>query len=322
MSKRILSGIQPSGILHLGNYFGMMLPAIDLQHEGDAYYFIANYHALTTVRDPDKLREFTRGAAVDFLASGLDPEKATLFLQSEVPEVAELAWILSTLTPMGLMERCHSYKDKLAKGLTPSLGLFSYPALMAADILLYNSDVVPVGRDQKQHIEVTRDLALKFNEAYGDVFKLPEPSIRESVAVVPGIDGQKMSKSYGNTLELFLEEKPLRKQVMRIITDSTPVEAPKDPANSTIISLYKLFATPEQVAEMENSFRAGGLGYGHYKQQLFEIMLAGLAPIRERRAELLADPAQVDAVLRRGAERARTEATKTLERVRKAVGIR
>ena len=222
---RILSGIQPTGTLHLGNYFGMMRPAIALQEEGEAFYFIADYHALTTVQDPVKLHEYTRSVALDFLACGLDPARACFFLQSAVPQVTELAWILSTVTPMGLLERCHSFKDKIAHGIAPSHGLFAYPVLMAADILLYDSDVVPVGKDQKQHLEVTRDIVVKFNETYGEVFKLPEPRIQEQTAVVPGLDGQKMSKSYSNTIEIFGEEKALRKKIMSLVTDSTPVEA-------------------------------------------------------------------------------------------------
>src|SRR5215213_2484124 len=238
---RILSGIQPSGILHIGNYFGMMKPAIALQAEGEALYFIADYHALTSLHDPKALRENNRRVALDFLACGLDPERAALFLQSDVPQVTELAWILSTVTPMGLLERCHSYKDKTTRGLSASAGLFTYPVLMAADILIYDSDVVPVGKDQKQHIEITRDIAVKMNESFGEIFKLPEPRIQPATETVPGIDGQKMSKSYGNTVDIFGEEKETRKRVMSIVTDSTPVEAPKDPESSTILQLYSLF---------------------------------------------------------------------------------
>jgi len=319
---RILSGIQPSGALHLGNYFGMMRPAIELQEQGEAFYFIADYHALTTVRDPAALREHSRNVALDFLACGLDPARARLFRQSDVPEVTELAWILSTVTPMGLLERCHSFKDKTARGITPSHGLFAYPVLMAADILIYDSDLVPVGRDQKQHLEVTRDIAVKFNELYGETFKLPEPSIRDSVAVVKGLDGQKMSKSYGNTIELFLDEKALKKKIMGIVTDSTPVESPKDPTGSTIVDLYRLFASAEEVARMESDFRAGGTGYGDFKKRLLEAVLAHLAPLRERRAALLADPRAIDSVLEAGAAAARAVAANTLDRVRRAVGLR
>ncbi len=240
---RILSGIQPSGVLHIGNYFGMMRPAIALQAEGEALYFIANYHALTSLRDPVVLRENSRRVALDFLACGLDPERAALFLQSDVPQVTELAWILGTVAPMGLLERAHSYKDKVAHGLPASVGLFSYPVLMAADILIYDSDVVPVGRDQKQHVEITRDLAIKMNETYGEILRVPEPRIHEQTQTVPGLDGQKMSKSYGNTIEIFAEEKEMRKRVMSIMTDSTPVEAPKNPAGSSIYQLYSLVAS-------------------------------------------------------------------------------
>ena len=249
---RILSGIQPSGRPHIGNFFGMMEPAIRLQDEGDALYFIADYHSLTTISDASVLRQNVRDLAIDFLACGLDPEKATFFRQSDVPEVTELSWILSTVTPMGLLERCHSYKDKVANKVSPSHGLFAYPVLMAADILIYDSDVVPVGKDQKQHVEVTRDIAQKINDRYGDeLLRIPEPRIRETTATVPGLDGQKMSKSYDNTIPLFEAEKPLRKKIMRIVTDSTPVEDPKDPESSYIVELYKLVATPEEVTAME-----------------------------------------------------------------------
>jgi tryptophanyl-tRNA synthetase len=259
--------------------------------------------------------------AIDALACGLDPQKACFFRQSDVPIVAELTWILSTVTPMGLLERSHSYKEKLARGVSSSHALFAYPTLMAADILLYESDVVPVGKDQKQHLEITRDIAMKFNELYGPVFRLPEPSIRDEVATIVGLDGQKMSKSYGNTIELFLEEKELRKKIMSIVTDSTPVEAPKDSANSTIVSLYRLFATPQQAAVMEEDFRVGGFGYGDFKQRLFEIVWERFASMRKRREELLKDPGYIDEVFARGAARAREVAEQTISRVRRAVGI-
>src|SRR2546426_2692837 len=262
---RILSGIQPSGVLHIGNYFGMMRPAIALQAEGEALYFIADYHALTSVRDPEALRTNSRHVALDFLACGLDPERATLFRHSDVPQVTELAWILSTVAPMGLLERAHSYKDELARGVAATVGLFSYPVLMAADILIYDSDVVPVGKDQKQHIEMTRDLAVKINETFGQIFKLPEPRIQAATEAVPGLDGQKMSKSYGNTIDIFGEEKETRKRVMSIVTDSTPVEKPKDPLRSTITQLYSLFASKSELEEMHEQFRKGGTGYGDFK---------------------------------------------------------
>lgn len=319
---RILSGIQPSGVLHIGNYFGMMRPAIGLQAQGEAFYFIANYHALTSVRDPQTLRENSRRVAVDFLACGLDPERGALFLQTDVPQVTELAWILSTVAPMGLLERAHSYKDKLARGMTASVGLFSYPVLMAADILIYDSDVVPVGKDQKQHIEITRDLAVKINELYGEVFKLPEPRIHAATETVPGLDGQKMSKSYGNTIDIFAEEKETRKRVMSIVTDSTPVEAPKDPAQSIIVQLYSLFASEGELAEMRNCFKKGGTGYGDFKKQLFEKLWTYFAPMRKRREEILSDPSYVDQVLTRGAKRANAAADQVMARVRSAVGLR
>lgn len=319
---RILSGIQPSGALHIGNYFGMMQRAIALQREGDALYFIADYHALTSVRDPDLLRENCRRVAIDFLACGFDPERGAMFMQSDVPQVTELSWILSTVAPMGLLERAHSYKDKLARGLPAMAGLFNYPVLMAADILIYDSDLVPVGKDQKQHIEITRDLAGKINEIYGQVFKLPEPRIHPATEIVPGTDGQKMSKSYGNTIDIFGEEKETRKRVMSIVTDSTPVEQPKDPSKSTIVHLYSLFSSKEEVAQMQEKFRQGGTGYGDFKKQLFEKLWEYFAPMRQRRAELMADKVYVDEVLVRGARRANEIADEVMTRVRRAVGLR
>ena len=319
---RILSGIQPSGVLHIGNYFGMMRPAIALQSEGEAFYFIADYHALTSVRDPTTLHENIHRVALDFLACGLDPERAALFRQSDVPQVTELAWILSTVTPMGLLERSHSYKDKLARGMLPSVGLFNYPVLMAADILVYDSDIVPVGKDQKQHIEITRDLAVKMNEAFGQVFKLPEPRIQAATEVVPGIDGQKMSKSYGNNIDIFGDEKETRKRVMSIVTDSTPVEAPKEPSSSTIFQLYSPFASKNEIAEMRERFQKGGTGYGDFKKQLFEKLWEYFAPMRKRREEILADKSYIDNVLARGARRADEIANQVMQRARNAVGLR
>jgi len=318
---RILSGIQPSGRLHIGNYFGMMRPALDLQERGEAFLFIANYHALTTVADPEALRAATRDVALDFLACGLDPQRTAFYRQGDVPEVTELAWLLSVVAPMGLLERCHSYKDKLARGLPASHGLFAYPVLMAADILAVQSDVVPVGRDQKQHVEVTRDLAAKFNAAYGEVFRIPEPAIRDDVAVVPGVDGQKMSKSYGNTVEIFGDPKETRARIMRIVTDSTPLEAPKDPATCTVFALFRLFADEQDRRAMEERYRAGGFGYGQAKKALAERLEAYFAPMRRRREELAREPDRVEAVLRAGAERARAEARATLRRARRAVGL-
>jgi tryptophanyl-tRNA synthetase len=318
---RILSGIQSSGILHIGNYFGMMQPAIALQAEGEAFYFIADYHALTTVQDPKVLRENSRRVAVDFLACGLDPKRCALFLQSDVPQVTELAWILSTVTPMGLLERAHSYKDKIARGLSASAGLFTYPVLMAADILIYDSDVVPVGKDQKQHIEITRDLAVKMNETYGEIFKLPEPRIRAATETVPGLDGQKMSKSYGNTIDIFGEEKETRKRVMSIVTDSTAVEQPKDAQSSTIFQLYSLFANPNEKAAMKDAFARGGTGYGEFKKQLATKLWDYFEPMRKRRAEILAAPGYIDEVLAAGAARANESANQVMARVRAAVGL-
>jgi tryptophanyl-tRNA synthetase len=325
---RILSGIQPSGALHIGNYFGMMKPAIALQAEGEALYFIADYHALTSVRDPDALRENCLRVALDFLACGLDPERATLFRHSDVPQVTELAWILSTVAPMGLLERAHSYKDKLARGLAATVGLFSYPILMAADILIYDSDVVPVGKDQKQHIEMTRDLAVKMNEIFGQsepdgqIFKLPEARIHPATETVPGIDGQKMSKSYGNNIDIFGDEKEMRKRVMSIVTDSTPVEAPKDPAKSTIFKLYSLVASKNEIAAMREQFLKGGTGYGDFKKQLFERVWEYFAPMRKRREEILSDKSYIDDVLEKGATRANEIADQVMKRVREAVGLR
>lgn len=320
---RILSGIQPSGRPHIGNFFGMMEPSIRLQDEGDAFYFIADYHSLTSTHDAAELRQNVRDLAIDFLACGLDPEKSTFWKQSDVPEVTELSWILSCVTPMGLLERCVSYKDKIAQGISPSHGLFAYPVLQAADILIFDSNVVPVGKDQKQHIEVTRDIANKFNDRYGaDLLVVPEPQIRETTATVPGLDGRKMSKSYDNAIEIFEEtEKKLRKKIMKIVTDSTPVEDPKDPADSYITQLYQLFASADEVKAMEDSFRAGGQGYGHYKQQLFEAIRDFFAPMRERREELVQDTDYVDGVLEEGAKRARGKAREVMDRVRSAVGM-
>ena len=319
---RILSGLQPSGALHIGNYFGMMRPAVALQAEGEALYFVADYHALTSLRDPEVLRANSRRVALDFLACGLDADRALLFRHSDVPQVTELAWILSTLAPMGLLERATSYKDKLARGVSANVGLFGYPILMAADILIYDSDVVPVGKDQKQHIEITRDLAVKMNETYGQIFKLPEPRIQPETETVPGIDGQKMSKSYGNNIDIFGDQKEMRKRVMSIVTDSLAVDAPKDPATSTIFRLYSLVAAKNEIAEMRERFLKGGTGYGDFKKQLFERLWEYFAPMRKRREEILKDKAYVDDVLAGGAKRANEIADQVMDRVRKAVGLR
>ena len=278
---RILSGIQPSGKLHLGNYFGMMKPALELQKEGQAFIFIADYHALTSVTDPRALRQGSIDVALDFLACGLDTDKAIFYRQSDIPEVTELTWLLSVVTPMGLLERCHSYKDKVAKGLPATHGLFAYPVLMAADILIMQSNVIPVGRDQKQHVEVTRDIAIKFNNVYGQVFTLPEPSIREDVAVVPGVDGQKMSKSYNNTIEIFGDLKEAKANIMRIVTDSKTVADAKNPDECNVFALYKLFATDAEREAMAARYRAGGLGYGEVKKALFEKFEAHFTSLPE-----------------------------------------
>jgi tryptophanyl-tRNA synthetase len=319
--KRILSGVQPSGKLHIGNYFGAIRQHIQLQDEGEAFYFLADFHALTTLNDAEQLRKVTRDAALDYLALGLDPNRATFFRQSDVPEVCELTWLLSTVTSMGLLERAVSYKDKIARGIQPRVGLFTYPVLMAADILIYDSDLVPVGADQVQHIEITRDIAGFFNAAYGETFRLPDAYIKEETARVPGTDGQKMSKSYGNTIGIFDEGKALKSSVMSIVTDSTPVEAPKDPELNTVYQLYRLVASADEVAEMADRFRAGGYGYGDAKKALLAELDAFFEPFRARRKELDDDTGYVEDVLRTGADRAHKEARKVLERTRLACGI-
>lgn len=320
--KRILTGIQPSGKLHWGNYFGAIRNMVKLQEAGeDMFMFIANFHAMTTVRDGETLRSATRDVVLDYLACGMDPEKTVLYRQSDLPEVQELAWYLSCLCPMGLLERCHSYKDKMAHGFDATHGLFAYPVLMAADILIMNADLVPVGKDQKQHLEVTRDLAQKFNNAYGEIFKLPDAYIPESVATIPGTDGQKMSKSYHNTIELFEDAKSIKKKVMGIVTDSTPMEAPKVPEGNSIYELYKLFSTPEETEAMAENYRRGGYGYGHAKKALLEAYHRMFDPFREKREALAKDPDYVEDVLNEGKRRAREAAVPMMEKVRKAVGI-
>jgi tryptophanyl-tRNA synthetase len=319
---RILSGIQPSGALHLGNYFGMMRPAIELQSEGETFYFIADYHSMTTLFDAEQRRKNSFDVALDFLACGLDPKKSVFFKQSDVPEVTELAWMLSTVTPMGLLERAHSYKDKTAKGISASHGLFAYPVLMAADILIYDSNVVPVGRDQKQHVEMTRDIAIKFNEQYGSTFVIPESRIREEVAVVPGTDGQKMSKSYGNTIEIFGEEKATRKKIMSIVMDSRAPEEPKPDAEKNIaIQLLKLIAHADVAKDFEERLRAGGLGYGDLKKALFEQYWNYFSVARTRRAELASNRDYVEKVLAEGAKKARDVARQVLNRAKRASGL-
>jgi tryptophanyl-tRNA synthetase len=319
---RILSGIQPSGKLHIGNYFGAMRQHLSMQHDNEGYYFIAEYHALTSNPEPEQLHENVFGVAADYLALGLDPEKTVFWRQSDVPEVVELEWILSCITPVGLMQRCVSYKDKVAQGLSPNHGLFSYPLLQVADILAFDSEVVPVGADQKQHIEITRDIAMRFNNIYGKTFVVPEDHIVESVAVVPGTDGRKMSKSYDNTIQIFEPEKQMRKKVMRIQTDSTPVEEPKNPDKCNVFALLKLFADEAELAEWDARYRNGGMGYGEAKKRLAELMVEYFRPYRQRREELAADRDYLRKVLKDGAERARLQAAKTLERARLAVGLR
>jgi len=317
---RVLSGIQPSGALHLGNYFGMMEKMIAHQEQSQLFCFIANYHAMTSVDDGKALARGTLEAAASFIALGLDPEKSVFWVQSDVPEVQELTWFLSNFTPMGLLERCHSYKDKITKGIAANHGLFAYPVLMAADILLFQSEKVPVGKDQKQHVEVTRDIALKFNNRYGEIFTIPEPEIDDDVATVPGLDGQKMSKSYGNTIDLFIDSKALRKQVMRIVTDPTPVEEPKDPDSCNVYKIFSLFLDAEQRQALRQRYTAGGLGYGEVKQELFETVDAFMAPYREQRAALLADEEGLRRILAGGADKARQVAAKTMAKVRKKTG--
>ncbi len=318
---RILSGIQPSGKLHLGNYLGMMKQCVELQQKGETYIFIANYHALTTIADAALLRQNTMDVALDFLALGLDPEKTVFFRQSDVPEVQELTWLLSIVEPVSRLELAHSYKDKLAHGKEATHALFSYPVLMAADILLYQSDLVPVGKDQRQHLEITRDIATKFNLKFGETFKIPEAYIPEAVAIVPGTDGQKMSKSYGNTIQISGSPAEIKKAIMGIVTDCAPLEAPKDPESNNIYKIYKLLATPEQAEEMAKNFRAGGYGYGTAKKELLRLFNETFAPFRERRAELAAHPETVKEILAAGAERARKQARITLDKARAAVGI-
>jgi len=318
---RVLSGIQPSGSLHLGNYFGMMSKMIAYQEEHELFCFIANYHAQTSLSDGKALARGTLEAAANFLALGMDPEKSTFWVQSDVPEVQELTWVLSNFTPMGLLERCHSYKDKVVKGIAANHGLFAYPVLMTADILLFQSEKVPVGKDQKQHVEVARDIAMKFNNEYGDIFTLPEPEIDEEVATVPGLDGLKMSKSYGNTIDLFADDKALRKQVMRIVTDPTPVEEPKDPDACNVYKIFRLFLSKEENSALRQRYQAGGLAYGEVKQELFETVRDYFAPHAERRRELLTDLDGLRTILARGAEKARWAASKTMKKVRKKTGL-
>ena len=318
---RILSGIQSSGKVHIGNYLGMIKPMVEYQDRGELFCFIANMHGLTTIFDGNQMRENIRDVIIDVLSLGIDPEKSIFWVQSDVPEVAELTWYLGTVTPMGLLQRCHSYKDKVARNIPASSGLFTYPVLMAADILLYSSDIVPVGQDQKQHVEVTRDIAIKFNSAYGEILTIPEAEIREEVAVIPGTDGQKMSKSYDNTIEIFAPEKELRDKIMSIVTDSTPVKEQKDPDTNNVYLLYKLFASPEDAEVMAEKFRKGGYGYGEAKKELFNLVMDYFGQYRENREKIITDISYVDEVRKKGAEKARNIASELLAKVRKAVGV-
>ena len=321
--KRILTGVQPSGILHIGNYFGAISASVKLQEEADeSFLFIADFHSLTVNPDPDALRERVKQVALDFLACGIDPAKTLFFRQSDVPEVCELSWILNCITGVGLLERAHSYKDKIAKGFSPNNGLFSYPVLMAADILLYKSTLVPVGKDQKQHLEITRDIAIRFNQMYGETLVVPDGYINTDVAVVPGLDGQKMSKSYNNTIEIFGNPKAIRKKIMGMPTDCKTLEEPKDPDTCNVFALYKLFSTKAQQEEMAERYRAGNYGYGHAKQALFDAYMDFFAPMRKRREELEADPGYVESVLKTSAQKAKAVAQDTLLQVQKAVGLR
>ena len=321
-TKTILSGIQPSGKLHIGNYFGAIRQHIAMQTEGDSFYFIANYHSLTTLKDGAQLKQNTIDITLDYLALGLDPDKATFFAQSDVPQVTELAWMLGSLSPVSLMEKGVSYKDKIAAGLSPNIGLFTYPILQAADILIYHSDVVPVGEDQKQNIEICRDLAGKFNNAYdGEFLKIPEDHIVKSVAIIPGTDGRKMSKSYGNTIPIFGEGKPLKKTIMSIQTDSTPLEDPKDPDKDNVFALIKLFANKEQQVEIAAKYRAGGYGYGHAKNELLGLIKEYFGEALEKRKQMENDLDYVYDVLRDGGKKARERAEKVMQPIREVAGI-
>ena len=318
---RVLSGIQPTGRPHWGNYFGAIRQYVDLQNEDEAYYFIANLHALTTVREADRLKQLTLEAAIDLLALGLDPERAVLFVQSDVPEVSELCWLLMTGTPMGLLERAHAYKDKKAKGLAADAGLFTYPVLMAADILAYDADTVPVGEDQVQHIEVCRDLAASFNHHFGEVFVMPKAKLLDASAKVPGTDGEKMSKSYNNTLELFEDAKAQRKKIMRITTDSRPMDQPKEPESDHLFQLYTLVATDSERSDMAALYRRGGFGYGDVKLALATAAERFFAEPRARREDFAGNSKRVEEILADGAARARAKASQVLKRAKRACGV-
>lgn len=318
---RVLSGIQPSGKLHLGNYFGAIKQHIEMQKDNECFYFIANYHALTSIQEKELIKKYTFDVALDYLSLGLNPQKTVFYCQSDLPEVTELTWLLSIVTPMGLLERAHSYKDKIAKGLSPSLGLFSYPVLMAADILIVDSNIVPVGKDQKQHLEMTRDIAIKFNLTFGETFIIPEAKIEEETAVVPGIDGQKMSKSYNNTIEIFCEGEELKSKVMSIVTDSAPVEAPKDYEKNNVYNILKLFISKDEREEWIIKFKKGGLKYSDLKKRLIEVINLKFKDAREKRKELESEPQRVLKILKEGSEKARVVARETLKRAREACGL-
>ncbi|MBU0727722.1 tryptophan--tRNA ligase [Patescibacteria group bacterium] len=322
MKKRVLSGIQPSGKLHIGNYFGMIKRMIEYQESSDLFCFIANLHSLTTLTDSKEMKKLTLDAAMDMLALGIDPNKCHFWVQSDVPEVAELTWILSCITPMGLMERAHSYKDKIAKGIQPNLGLFNYPALMTADILINQSQVVPVGKDQKQHVEMARDIAIKFNNQFGETFVIPKPDIPDEVATIPGTDGQKMSKSYGNTIPIFDDESVIKKAVMGIVTDSKGVDEAKDPESCNIFALYKLFASESEIKELSDKYKAGGLGYGDAKKMLLSKILETFRPFQKKRTELESNIPEVEKILAKGAEKVRITSLDTLNKVRLATGLK
>ncbi|MBN2087732.1 tryptophan--tRNA ligase [Candidatus Peregrinibacteria bacterium] len=322
MKKRVLSGIQPSGKLHIGNYFGMIKRMVEYQNSSDLFCFIANLHSLTTISDADTMKKLTLDAAMDMLALGIEPDKCHFWVQSDVPEVAELTWILSCITPIGLMERAHSYKDKVTKGISPNLGLFCYPALMTADILINQSNIVPVGKDQKQHVEMARDIAIKFNNSFGETFVIPEPEIPPEVATIPGTDGQKMSKSYNNTIPIFDDEKVIKKAVMGIITDSKGVDEPKIAKGNVIYELYKLFVPNDEALIFKKNFEKGGMGYGDAKKLLLEKILNEFKPYREKRVELEANPKKVEKILEEGAEKVKKISLSTLNKVRQATGLK
>lgn len=321
MKKRVLTGIQPSGRLHIGNYFGTIKRMVEYQESSDLFLSVVNLHSLTSLKDSQQLKKMTQEACMDMLALGIDPDKSYFWVQSDVPEVTELAWVLACLAPMGLMERAHAYKDKTAKGLSATLGLFSYPILMAADILINQADVVPVGKDQKQHMEIARDIAIKFNHEFGETFTIPEPEIPEEIAVIPGTDGQKMSKSYGNTIPIFADEKELKKAIMGIITDSKGVEESKVPEGNTLYELYKLVASESETQELADAFQKGGMGYGDAKKKLLEKMNQYFAPFREKRKYYENHLEEVESIMQKGAEKVRKISLETMKKVREATGL-